>query len=226
MGRVCAGPVTAPRFTDSGVRFTDSTVHTRAHAGEHAQCSRVPTVSSNQTAHMRTFILRAASAATLCASAASLSAQASSPVAAAFRNSLATASKNFTGSAERMPEDKYGYKPTPANMTYGAHMAHMADFNEMMCGLIGGAKAPTHDKVTATSPKEAIVSHLRSSFAFCSTALANLDDSQLAATVSFFGSQITRAAAILILSGDWSDHYAVTSTYLRLNGLLPPTAKM
>lgn len=169
---------------------------------------------------MRNLILTAA----LCVPMISLSAQA--PVAAAFRNSLATASKNFTASAERMPEDKYGYKPTPANMTYGQHMVHMADFNEMMCGLVGGAKAPTHDKLAATAAKEAIVSHLKASFAFCSTALANLDDSQLAANVSFFGSQITRAAAILILSGDWSDHYAVTSTYLRLNGLLPPTAKM
>jgi hypothetical protein len=151
---------------------------------------------------------------------------AQAPVAAALRNSLTTASKNFTASADRMPEDKYSYKPTPANMTYGQHIVHMADFNEMMCALIGGAKAPAHDKVAATAAKEAIVSHLKGSFAFCSTALASLDDSQLAATVPFFGSQITRAAAILILSSDWSDHYAVTSTYLRLNGLLPPTAKM
>lgn len=175
---------------------------------------------------MRTLILRAASAVVLYVPVASLSAQATNPVAAALRNSLAMATKNFTGSAERMPEDKYAYKPTPANMTYGQHIVHMADFNETMCSLIGGAKAPTHDRVLPAASKEAIMSHLKSSFAFCSTALANLDDSQLAGTVSFYGSQITRAAAILILSGDWSDHYAVTSTYLRLNGLLPPTAKM
>ncbi|MEP6495424.1 MAG: DinB family protein [bacterium] len=172
----------------------------------------------------RTLLFRAASAAAFCLSALPLSAQSASPVAAALKYSLATASKNFPGSAERMPEDKYSYKPTPGNMTYGDHMAHMADFNEMMCGLIGGTTAPAHDKVAGTAPKAAIVAQVKASFAFCSTALANLDDSQLAATVPFFGSQISRAAAIIILSADWSDHYAVTSTYLRLNGLLPPTA--
>jgi hypothetical protein len=95
----------------------------------------------------------------------------------------------------------------------------------MMCGLIGGTAAPSHAKVAATAPKAAIVAHLRESFAYCTSALARLDDADLAATVPFFGSQISRASAILILSGDWSDHYAVTATYLRLNGLLPPTAR-
>ena len=33
------------------------------------------------------------------------------------------------------------------------------------------------------------------------------------------------ATASLVLAMDWSDHYAVTATYLRLNGLLPPAAK-
>ena len=69
------------------------------------------------------------------------------------------------------------------------------------------------------------MSHLRSSFAFCRTALAGLTDASLGSMVSFYGSQISKGAAVLILSGDWSDHYAVTATYLRLNQLLPPTAK-
>jgi len=29
----------------------------------------------------------------------------------------------------------------------------------------------------------------------------------------------------LVLAGTWADHYAETAMYLRLNGLLPPTAK-
>jgi hypothetical protein len=156
----------------------------------------------------------------------SAGAQASAnPVSDALRSTLTRAEKNFLGSAETMPADKYGYKPTDKNMTFGAHMAHMADFNDMMCALIGGASAPGGLKVTATSSKTDIDAHLNSSFAFCGTALANVTDASLGSSVPFFGSNITKGAAVLILSGDWSDHYAVTSTYLRLNQLLPPTAK-
>jgi uncharacterized damage-inducible protein DinB len=154
-----------------------------------------------------------------------LTAQTPSPVATAFRSQMQTAAKNLGASADEMPADKYGYKPTPKNMSFAEHMNHMATFNETMCELIGGAKPPQHAKLTATATKAQLASALRQSFAWCATAVANLDDSKLGDMVTFYGSQISRADAILILSGDWSDHYAVTATYLRLNGLLPPTAK-
>jgi hypothetical protein len=146
------------------------------------------------------------------------------PVASAFRASLQSAQKNLVAAAEAMPADKYAYKPTEGHMTFAQHMAHIGDFNETMCSLISGAKPPARAKTDATS-KESVVAHLRESFGYCTTALANLDDNALSSSVSFFGSSITRARAILILSGDWADHYAVTATYLRLNGLLPPTAR-
>ena len=36
---------------------------------------------------------------------------------------------------------------------------------------------------------------------------------------------MTKGAAVLDLSADWADHYSQMASYLRLNGLLPPTAK-
>jgi uncharacterized damage-inducible protein DinB len=152
-------------------------------------------------------------------------AQTANPVATAFRSQMQTAAKNLGGSADAMPADKYGYKPTPKNMSFAEHMNHLATFNETMCELIGGTKPPQHAKLDATATKAQLASALRESFAWCATAVANLTDAGLGDMVSFYGRQITRASAILILSGDWSDHYAVTATYLRLNGLLPPTAK-
>jgi hypothetical protein len=162
----------------------------------------------------------------LCALASVSSAQGdtASPVASAFRSSLQTAQKNLVAAAEAMPEDKYGYKPTEGHTTFAQHMVHIGDFNATMCSLISGAKAPAAQKPDAAS-KAAVVAHLRESFAYCTSALAPLDDTKLGSSVSFFGSQISRARAILILSGDWADHYAVTATYLRLNGLRPPTAR-
>jgi hypothetical protein len=35
----------------------------------------------------------------------------------------------------------------------------------------------------------------------------------------------TRAFMLLITAGDWTDHYSQLAVYLRLNGMLPPTAQ-
>jgi hypothetical protein len=147
------------------------------------------------------------------------------PVSDALRGTLDGAHENLVGAAAEMPPEKYAFKPTDAHMTFAQHVLHMANFNETMCALLSGTTAPAHSKVTVSAPKEQLHQSLHDSFMYCTTALSKLSDATLGQTVSFYGSPITRAKAALILSGDWSDHYAVMATYLRLNGLLPPTAK-
>jgi hypothetical protein len=53
-----------------------------------------------------------------------------------------------------------------------------------------------------------------------------MDDSKLGDSVEIFGGrQVPRAMVALILAGGWSDHYAAAAMYLRLNGILPPSAQ-
>jgi len=149
------------------------------------------------------------------------------PVATAFRDNGKQEGKNLIAAAELMPADKYSYKPTPAQMTFGAVVEHLAGGNDYFCGLLGGAKPPTRTKVEATAAKEALVARLKETFAFCDEALANLDDSKLSEmlTLSFMPKPVTRAALMTITTADWADHYSQSAIYLRLNGILPPTAK-
>src|SRR2546430_533507 len=71
-----------------------------------------------------------------------------------------------------------------------------------------------------------IFARLRETFQFCEQAFAKLDDSKLNEPIQLFGpNPFTRAAAILITVGDWADHYSQEANYLRLNGILPPTAQ-
>src|SRR6185312_534483 len=135
----------------------------------------------------------------------------SSPVADAFRENASRVGKNLIAAAETMPADKYSFKPTPAQMSFGQIVVHLSQGNDYLCGTIGGEKAPTRLKVT---------------FAFCDQALAKLDDSKLSEQLPFFGGRTRSRAAIMTLTtGDWADHYSQSSVYLRLNGELPPTAK-
>jgi hypothetical protein len=151
---------------------------------------------------------------------------ASNPVSEAFRDHASSIGKNLVAAAEAMPADKYSFKPTPAQMSFGEIVVHLSQGNDYLCGAIGGEKAPTRTKVAATDSKDVLVARLKETFAFCDEALAKLDDSKLGEQLPFFGGHTrSRAAIMTVTTGDWADHYSQSAIYLRLNGQLPPTAK-
>ena len=148
------------------------------------------------------------------------------PVSTAFRADAASVGKNLMAAADDMPADRYGFKPTPAQMSFADIMVHLAQGNDLLCSKIGSVAAPTRTKVEAKATKEALVARLKETFAFCDQALASLDDSKLGDQMQLFGPKMrTRAEAVIITTGDWADHYSQVAIYMRLNNLLPPTAK-
>ena len=148
------------------------------------------------------------------------------PVADAFRENARDAAKNLIAAAEEFPSDKLGFKPTPAQMSVAEIIVHLSQGNDYLCGSIGGVKAPTRTNVAATDSRDALLARLRETFAFCDQALAPLTDANLSEQLPFFGGRkMSRAAVMTLTTGDWADHYSQSAIYLRLNGMLPPTAK-
>ncbi|HEX6965949.1 MAG TPA: DinB family protein [Gemmatimonadaceae bacterium] len=148
------------------------------------------------------------------------------PISTALKSSQKRAERNLVGSAESMPAGKYDFKPTPAQMSFGQLMLHVAGSNEFMCSTISGQKAPQREKLTPTAGKDKVVERLKQSFDYCTSALSNVDDSKLGETVPFFGGRsISRGGAMMGLAEDWADHYGAAAIYLRLNGILPPSAR-
>jgi len=148
------------------------------------------------------------------------------PVADAFRDNAKSQAKNLVAAAEEFPADKYSYKPTPSQMSVGDIVVHLSQGNDYLCGTIGGMKAPERSKIAATDSKDALLARLRETFAFCDQALAPLTDANLGEQLPFFGGRkMSRAAVMTLTTGDWADHYSQYANYLRLNGMLPPTAK-
>ncbi|MGH9677145.1 MAG: DinB family protein, partial [Candidatus Acidiferrum sp.] len=148
------------------------------------------------------------------------------PVSSAVKKIMERQSKNLTAAAEEMPAEKYGFKPTPAQMSYGELMLHIAGSNNFLCAHIAGLPEPAESKLTENDAKEKLVHELKASFDYCEQALAAVDDSKLSNTVTIFSNrQVTRVYAMIILTDDWYDHYGAAAIYLRLNGLLPPTAQ-
>lgn len=148
------------------------------------------------------------------------------PVTDTVRNLLQRESRNLAAAAEEMPADKYNFKPTQQQMTFGKLVTHIAESNNFLCAKLSDQARPI-EKLSENDPKEKLVAALKSSFDFCQKALAQVQDAQLDQPVTLFGGrQAPKAAALIGLTNDWADHYGAAAIYLRLNGLLPPTAQV
>jgi DinB superfamily len=148
------------------------------------------------------------------------------PVSAAVRSNLDRNSKNILAAVDEMPADKFAYRPTPEQITFGHLVMHMATSNFRLCSVISGMGMPKMDELKETDPKEKLAGALKSSFDFCTEALGKTDDSKLSDVVFTRGNfSLTKAAAMIALTNDFADHYSGAAMYLRLNGLLPPSAQ-
>src|SRR5438132_308212 len=112
--------------------------------------------------------------------------------------------------ADAMPEDKFGFKPTPAQRSFGEQMLHVASANIMLAKTLGAkAAAPTiNDKATA---KADILKALADSFAYGAAALKEQTNATLLQTVAgppFMGPS-TRARIVYALLGHAWDEYGV-----------------
>ena len=125
-----------------------------------------------------------------------------------------------------MPADKFGYKPTPEQITFGHLAVHIVESNYGLCSKVADVPAPKVEELKDTDSKDKLLAAAKASFEFCSEALGKMDDSKLGDEVELFGGRkFPRAMAALGLASGWADHYGAQAMYLRLNGILPPSAQ-
>ncbi len=151
--------------------------------------------------------------------------QVTNPVTSTVKGQMSRFAKNMVGAAEAMPAEKYGFKPSAEMNSYGHLVLHILQTNNLLCSKASGAAAPEVTLAEADG-KDKLVAGLKASFDFCSTALANVDDSKLGDPLTLFGNRpSSRAGALIALSDGWYDHYSTQAIYLRLNGIFPPSAQ-
>lgn len=157
------------------------------------------------------------------------------PVTTAFRNRISAMHRNIAQAFDSIPESKFSYKPTPAQLSIGYIAAHIANDDYFFCNNFGAMKGTpaaedtaTADSVKASWPKTKLVTRLKESFAFCDQAIAQLDDAKLAEAVTLTNGAnsrtVARANMVLGHAIDLADHYSQLANYMRLNSMLPPTA--
>lgn len=137
--------------------------------------------------------------------------------------------KSLTGyilqSAKDMPEEKYGFQPTPEVRTFGQLIGHVAGAERMFCAIALGepptAEADIENKVTS---KAGLIEALEASMTYCERAYAQTD-AATQAPVTMFGQKVTRFYALAMNATHNGEHYGNIVTYLRINGIVPPSSR-
>jgi uncharacterized damage-inducible protein DinB len=135
---------------------------------------------------------------------------------------------------DSIPASRFDYRPTPVQQSIGYIAQHLEDANYQLCARFGNASRVTTakdslaDTVKARWPKDTLIARLRSSLVFCGEAIDKLTDARLADTLMAGspGAQqpVTRARYLILLVTDLAEHYAQLAVYMRLLGLVPPSA--
>lgn len=153
-------------------------------------------------------------------------AQTKNPVSTVVKEILPRQAKNIEAAVELMPADKFSYRPTEPQMTFGHLVVHIIQSNYTLCQKASDAESVKYEAPKETDSKDKLSAALKASFDYCTSTLAKTDDSKLGDTIQAFGGrEAPRAFAFIALASSWADHYGAAAQYLRLNGILPPTAQ-
>jgi uncharacterized protein (TIGR01244 family) len=145
---------------------------------------------------------------------------------ASARSDYATVRDYFVRAAEKMPEEKYGFRPTPEVRSFGQQVAHVADDQYNLCAPARGEtrNVAYTDIEKRLSAKTDLVKALKEAFAYCDAAYNTLTD-ESGAQASARSGRNRFAMLNWNLWHTW-EHYGNVVVYLRINGIVPPSSEM
>jgi len=129
--------------------------------------------------------------------------------------------------AAEMPDDKYSFKPTPPQQSFGERVVHIATVNVGILSSLGGKAAkPEIDAKTTT--KAAAIKAMNDSFDYGTALLNEMTDQTMLAPVPMaprFLGPSSHARIYTFLIGHTWDIYGQMVVYLRLSGHVPPASQ-
>jgi hypothetical protein len=154
-------------------------------------------------------------------------AEPANPLSAELVESYTIIKTNLLKMARKMPEDAYGFKPTPEIETFAQRVSHIARANLRTCA---GSKGEIRSLDTASKTKADLVAALQESFAYCDSVFELLTDSSAHEMVSGrIGSPPvpeprTRLSTLWNVVRHSNELYGYMAVYLRLKGVVPPSS--
>ena len=128
--------------------------------------------------------------------------------------------------ANAMPEDKFGYRATAPQRSFGEQILHVADANVVWTKTLGSEATPPTVDTEATSKAEAIRA-LQASFDYAAAVISEQTPDSMLEQVEmpWSGERESRLHVVYSMIGHAWDIYGQMAVYLRLNGYIPPASQ-
>ncbi len=144
------------------------------------------------------------------------------PVAASAAQLYMTVANNITKSIEKMPADKFSYKPIDTVMPFAEFIGHLVDANQNFCTPITGGAKPA--SIRKEMDKDKLAAAWKSAMDECVKAWGMTTDASLGKMVKMGNAERPAAFPLLLNTSHTWEHYGNLVTYLRMNGLVPPSS--
>lgn len=126
--------------------------------------------------------------------------------------------------AESMPEESYGFRPVDTVRSFGQIVGHLADSQFYFCSLVLGEENPAPAVEKTKTAKADLIAALEEAFAHCGRAYAALTAATADETVKLMGRDAPKLGVLNVNNIHAIEHYGNLVTYLRMNGIVPPTS--
>jgi uncharacterized damage-inducible protein DinB len=125
--------------------------------------------------------------------------------------------------ANLMPGEKFSYKPSPEEMSFGEQLLHISANMGWLCSAyLDGAENPVTALDKKATKKEDIIAVVTRVYEYSINVLQHFDVKQLSAKVSFFAGPMNKLQIINLPNDHQTHHRGQLLVYLRLNGIKPP----
>ena len=132
---------------------------------------------------------------------------------------------HIVATAEMLDEELYAFRPTEEVRSTGEILAHIASAQYLFCSSAAGEQSPNSENFEETRTKKAdIIAALEKGFAYCEDVYANTTDATGAGATTLFGGANTVLGVLAFNSAHNYEHYGNLVTYMRLNGITPPSS--
>jgi hypothetical protein len=125
--------------------------------------------------------------------------------------------------ATKMPEEHYGFKPTPEIKPFGQLVAHVALAQFRDCAFLKGEPNPKKDeKEETTRTKADAVALLKASNDYCAPSVSAFTDSTMTEMTKVEQMQVAKGLIPMQVAVHGMEMYGTMAVYLRLKGIVPP----
>ena len=139
-----------------------------------------------------------------------------------FKIKWQNAAKYTLDFAKAMPEDYYGYTPTPVEMTYREQLKHVAGNMIWLCSsYLDGSSTHVDPQKSGNSKKE-IIAMLEKSFLYATQTINAMTEKDLNEKVDFVSGTMTKRRMLMLLSDHVTHHRGQLVVYLRMKNVEPP----